>query len=101
MGLRGWCITAKFLLRIIVSIRWSCCLLREDLCDLVLILCVIVGILCVSGGPSTTVLSSVVVNEDATTLLDGNNGLAAVVVALVGFTLVVLQKMMCELLYFV
>ena len=70
-----------------------CCLHGEDLCDLVLILCVIVGILCVSGGPSTIVLSSVVVNEDATTtLLDGNNGLAAVVVALVGFTLILLQK---------
>ena len=71
----------------------SCCLLGEDLCDLVLILCVIVGILCVSGGPLTIVLSSVVVNEDATTLLDGNNGLAAaIVVALDGFTRIVLQK---------
>jgi len=69
------------------------CLPGEDLCDLVLILCVIVGILCVSGGPLTIVLSSVVVNEDATTLLDGNNGLAAaIVVALDGFTRIVLQK---------
>ena len=62
-----------------------CCLLGEDLC--------VIGILCVSGGPSTIVLSSVVVNEDATTLLDGNNGLAAaIVVALDGFTRIVLQK---------
>ena len=69
------------------------CLPGEDLCDLVLILCVIVGILCVSGGPLTIVLSSVVVNEDPTTLLDGNNGLAAaIVVALDGFTRIVLQK---------